>query len=143
MSAIWTENNRDWDLVSDMNMPAEMQGAPPPIRRYLGCLTGSAAGDTVWVRHFVPATGLKQGQLAVTGDCSSVAGLVGTWHTHPYRAGFRHRAIKERGLSGLDLKIFGAAGDLVTIVVWDTDSLDIAIKGLDGVVRYPASYVIR
>ena len=48
MSAIWTANNRHWDWVPEGNVPLELQGAPAPTRRYLGCLTGSAAGDTLW-----------------------------------------------------------------------------------------------
>ena len=78
----------------------------------------------------------------MTGDCSTVSGVIGTWHTHPYRAGYEGRAIKERALSGKDLKTFIAANDLVTIVMWDADSLDLATKGPDGL-RHPATAVIR
>ena len=65
------------------------------------------------------------------------------WHTHPYRVGFEGRAIKERGLSGLDLRTLAAGGDLVAIVVWDADSLALAIKTPKGGVHYPAPYLIR
>ena len=143
MSAIWTVNNRHWDWVPNGNTPADLQGFSAPTHRYLGCLTGSPAGDTLWLRHFVPAAGVKPRQLEVTGDCSNVAGFIGTWHTHPYRAGFERRAIKERGLSGRDLKAFAAASDLVMIAVWDVDSLDLAVKGPEGGVRYPVSYIVR
>jgi hypothetical protein len=142
MAAIWTETNRNWDWVSTLNTPGELMSAAP-TRRYLGCLTGSAIGDTLWVSHLIPATGVKQRESGITGDCSNVVGLIGTWHTHPYRAGFQRRAIKERGLSGLDFKAFAAAADLVTIVMWDADSLDLATKGPAGRVQHPTPYIVR
>ena len=144
MSAIWTENNRHWNELSDVNTLAQMLGSGKPTQReYLGCLTGYAARDTLWVRHLAPASELKQLQFAVTGDCSNVAELIGTWHTHPYRADFAGHAIKERALSALDLKTFAATRDLVTIVMWDADSLDLATKGADGGVRHTVPSMIR
>jgi hypothetical protein len=144
MSAVWTENNRHWNELSDMNTLTQMLGTGKPTQReYLGCLTGYAARDTLWVRHIVPAADLKQLQFAVAGDCSSVAEVVGTWHTHPYRADPAGHALKERGLSALDLKTFAAARDLVTMVMWDADSLDLATKRPEGGVRHPAPYIVR
>jgi hypothetical protein len=143
MSAIWRQNNRNWDWVAGPNLPPEMQGATAPTKRYLGCLTGSAAGDTLWVRHLAPAAGMKQGQSKVTGDCSNVPELIGTWRTHPYRAGFEGRPIKERGLSGFEFKAFAATGDLVSIVMWDADSLELATKVAEGRVRPSTPYIIR
>ena len=110
---------------------------------YLGCLTGDVAGDTVLVRHLMPAANVRRGQFSITGDCSNVPELVGTWHTHPYRAGFEGRAIKERALSGVDLRTFTAGNDLVTVVFWGADSLDLATKGPAGQLRHPATCVIR
>jgi len=69
--------------------------------------------------------------------------LVGTFHTHPYRADPAGRAVKERGLSAMDLKTFAAAPDMVTMVMWDLDSLDLATKAVDGSVRHPAAVQIR
>lgn len=144
MSAIWTENNRHWNELSGMSTLTQMLGSGNPTQReYLGCLTGYAARDTIWVRHLVLAAGLKQLQFAVAGDCDNVAELVGTWHTHPYRADSAGHAIKERGLSALDLRTFAAAGDLVTIVMWDADSLDVATKRSEDSVLHPVRYTIR
>ena len=144
MSAIWTENNRHWNELSGENTLTQMLGTGKPTQReYFGCLTGYDARDTLWVRHLVAAAGLKQLQFAVAGDCSNVADLIGTWHTHPYRADPAGHALKERGLSALDLKTFAAARDLVTLVMWDADSLDVATKGPEGGVRHPVACVIR
>jgi hypothetical protein len=119
-----------------------MTTASRPTRSYFGCLTGYAAGDTLWVTHLMPAADVRRRQFSVTGSCSQVPGVIGTWHTHPYRAGFGGRVVKERGLSGLDFSTFAAGSDVVTIAVWDADSLDVAIKTPEGV-RHPAPYVIR
>jgi hypothetical protein len=144
MSAIWTKNNRHWDELSGVNTLTQMLGSGNPTQReYLGCLTGYAARDTIWVRHLVRAAGLKQLQFAVAGDCSNVAELVGTWHTHPYRADSAGHAIKERGLSALDLRTFAAAGDLVMIVMWDADSLDVATKRSEDSMLHPVRYTVR
>jgi hypothetical protein len=143
MSVIWSASNRDWDWVPPASTPTTMAGASRPTRAYVGCLSGYAAGDTLWVHHLMPAIGVKRRQFTVTGDCSQVADVIGTWHTHPYRAGFEGRAIKERALSGLDFKTFLAAPDVVTMVMWDVDSLDLAIKTPQGGVRHPAPVVIR
>jgi hypothetical protein len=86
---------------------------------------------------------MKQGQSKVTGDCSDVPELIGTWRTHPYRAGFEGRPIKERGLSGLESKAFATTGDLVSIVMWDADSLELATKEAGGRVRQPTPYIVR
>lgn len=143
MSMIWTANNRHWNELSGMSTLTQMLGSGKPTQReYLGCLIGYVARDTIWVRHLMRAAGLKQLQFAVAGDCGNVPELVGTWHTHPYREGYQGRAIKERELSALDLKTFAAAGDLVTIAMWDADSFDLAAKGPEGV-RHPGPYIIR
>jgi hypothetical protein len=143
MSAIWTENNRHWNELADVNTLTQMLGTGQPTQReYLACLSGAARRDTLWVRRLVPAADLKQLQFAVAGTCDSVVDLVGTWHTHPYRADIAGRPLKERGLSAIDLTTFAAARDLVTMVMWDVDSLDAATRGPDGV-RHPAPLIVR
>ena len=144
MSALWVENNRHWDELADQNTLTQLLGSGKPTQReYLGCLVGDVAGDTLFIRSFVPAEHLKQLQFAVAGDCDGVERLVGTFHTHPFRADPAGRAVKERGLSVMDLKTFAAAPDLVSMVMWDLDSLDAATKAVDGSVRHPAAVRVR
>jgi len=144
MSALWVENNRHWDELADQNTLSQLLGSGKPTQReYLGCLVGDVSGDTLFIRRLVPADHLKQLQFAVAGDCDGVERLVGTFHTHPYRADPAGRAVKERGLSAMDLKTFAAAPDMVTMVMWDLDSLDLATKAVDGSVRHPAAVQIR
>lgn len=138
MSDLWSSNNRHWDEVADQNTLTQLMGTGKPTQHeYLGCLVGEVVGDTLFVRELVPASNLKQMQFAVTGDCDSVAHVVGTFHTHPYRADPTGHPLKERGLSSLDLRTFAASLDLVAIVMWDRDSLDVATKAADGSVRHP------
>src|SRR5438034_11066926 len=144
MSALWVENNRHWDELADQNTLTQLLGTGKPTQReYLGCLMGDVAGDTLFVRRLVHAEHLKQLQFAVAGDCDGVEHLVGTFHTHPYRADSEGRAVKERGLSPMDLETFTAATDLVTMVMWDLDSLDVATKAANGSVRHPAAVRVR
>ncbi len=144
MSAIWVQNNRHWDDLADENTLTQLLGTGKPTQReYLGCLVGEATRDTLFVRGLVEATDLKQLQFAVAGNCNGVAQLVGTFHTHPYRADSAGRAVKERGLSHLDLETFAAAPDAVTMVMWDLDSLDVAAKAADGGVRHPTPLALR
>jgi hypothetical protein len=104
---------------------------------------GSAIGDTLWVRNVVPATGVKRGPTGVTADCSNISDLIGTWQTHPYRAGFQGHPIKERGISGKEFRTFAEADGLVTISMWDVDSLDVATKEPGGGVRHHTPYIVR
>jgi hypothetical protein len=144
MSAIWAANNRHWDELSDQNTLTQLLGTGKPTQReYLGCLAGAVDGDTLFVRRLVAAADLKQLQFAVAGHCDGVDHFIGTWHTHPYRADSAGHALKERGLSALDLETFAAAADLVTIVMWDRDSLDVAAKRPDGSVRHPTALAVR
>ena len=144
MSAIWIENNRHWDDLADENTLTQLLGTGKPTQReYLGCLVGDETHDTLYVRGFVEASDLRQLQFAVAGNCNGVARLVGTFHTHPYRADVAGRPVKERGLSPMDLETFAAAHDAVTMVMWDIDSLDVAVKAADGRVLYPASVAVR
>ena len=144
MSALWVENNRHWDELADQNTLTQLLGSGKPTQReYLGCLVGDLSGDTLFIRRLVPAEHLKQLQFAVAGDCDGVERLVGSFHTHPYRADPAGRAVKERGLSAMDLKTFAAAPDMVTMVMWDLDSLDVATKAGDGGVRHPMPLAVR
>jgi len=43
----------------------------------------------------------------------------------------------------MDLRTFGAAPDIVTMVMWDLDSIDVAVKGPDGSVRHPVLVAVR
>src|SRR5207302_11093 len=93
------------------DIEAAMQGhtlgtGRPTQREYLACLEGEVVRDTLFVRRLQPARDLKQLQFAVAGTCDRVARLVGTFHTHPYRADSAGRALKERGLSARDLETF-------------------------------------
>ena len=138
MSAVWIQNNRHWDELAGQNTLTQLLGTGRPTQReYLGCLAGEVANDTLWVRELESAADLKQLQFAVAGNCDQVDHFVGTWHTHPYRAGPDGRALKEPGLSALDLETFASARDLVTLVMWDMDSIDVAAKAPDGSVRHP------
>lgn len=144
MSGLWVQNNRHWDDLAGENTLTQLLGTGKPTQReYLGCLVGEATADTLFVRGLVEAKDLKQLQFAVAGNCDGVAQLVGTFHTHPYRADSAGRAVKERGLSRLDLATFAAASDAVTIVMWDLDSLDVAAKAIDGSVRHPTPFALR
>jgi hypothetical protein len=144
MRARWEENNRHWDELSDVNTLTQMLGTGKPTQReYLGCLWGTISRDTLWIRGASAAHDLKQLQFAVAGSCDGVAQLVGTWHTHPYRADSGGRAIKERELSRRDLETFLSARDLVTIVMWDSDSLDAAAKRRDGTLLHPVPLAVR
>lgn len=144
MSAVWAENNRHWDELADVNTLTQMLGTGKPTQReYLGCLYGAVERDTLWVQGWAAAANLKQLQFAVAGDCDHVAGYVGTWHTHPYRADLANLPVKERRLSEMDLATFATGRDLVTLVMWDVDSLDAAARGPDGGVRYPIPVEVR
>src|SRR6266496_2076981 len=107
MSAVWVTNNRHWDELADQNTLTQLLGTGRPTQlEYLGCLAGEVARDTLFVERFVEATNLKQLQFAVAGSCDGVEQLVGAFHTHPYRADSTGRAVKERGLSAMDLRTF-------------------------------------
>ena len=144
MSATWRDNNRHWDELADQNTLTQMLGTGKPTQHeYLACLMGRVARDTLWIEGAAAARRLKQLQFAVTGDCDALPGLVGTWHTHPYRAGQDGLPVKQRELSRQDLDTFAASRDLVTLVMWDADSLDAAAKRPYGGVRHPAAVVVR
>lgn len=144
MNDRFLENNRHWDEAPRMNRLTQLlrSGGPTQLE-YMGCLRGSTAGDTVRVWGWEEARGLIQLQFGVDGSCDHVPDLVGTWHTHPYRAGPDGRPVKTRRLSPSDLESFEEGGDRVIVVLWDVDSLTAAVRDGDGRVIHPAAAVVR
>lgn len=140
MDAAFARSNEHWNELGDLNTMERMLGTIRPTQReFLGCLQGRVAGDTVLVDTWVPAADMKQLQLAVTGSCDSVSALVGTWHTHPYHADLQNLPVKSRVLSPQDLETFAHSLLAVTLVMWDRDSLDAAVRTHAGVVVHPAT----
>lgn len=142
MTVVFNRFNEHWNELADLNTLEKMLGTVRPTQReYLGCLQGSVAGHTIRVDGWVPAAGMKQLQLAVAGSCDSVPRLIGTWHTHPYRADLHNLPIKEPHLSPQDLKTFGESSLRVTLVMWDADSIDAAVRDGQAIV-HPAEVVL-
>jgi len=142
MNAIFVRYNEHWDELTDVNTLTQMLGTGRPTQReYLGCLRGHVSHDTLWVTDWAPAREMKQLQFAVAGSCDDLTDVVGTWHTHPYRADLRGAAIKESSLSQQDLATFTAGRDRVVLIVWDVDSFDAAARGAGGAVLHPALVV--
>jgi hypothetical protein len=143
MNAAFGRSNEHWNELADLNTMERMLGTIRPTQReYLGCLQGEARGDAVQIDGWVPARDMKQLQLAVTGSCDSVPRLVGTWHTHPFRANLQNLPVKERRLSAQDLATFGGSRLSVTLVMWDHDSVDAALRTGTGAVVHPARLVV-
>ena len=143
MSAAWTRNNAHWDEQSDRNtMERMLATVGPTTLEFLGCLQGRVVGDTIMVERWVTAADLKQLPMAVAGNCDGVPGLLGTWHTHPYRPDLQNLPVKERRLSPQDLETFAGSSDRLTMMMWDVDSVDAAVKSAGRVV-HPASVVVR
>jgi hypothetical protein len=144
MNLAFAGSNQHWNELADLNTMERMLGTIRPTQReFLGCLQGRVSGSTIEVNRWVPARDMKQLQLAVAGNCDSVPDLVGTWHTHPFRADPRNLPIKERRLSPQDLATFGATRLIVTMVVWDQDSMDAAVRLPGGATVHPAEVQIR
>jgi hypothetical protein len=144
LNGVWTQANLHWNEISDQNMLTQALGTGKPTQKeYLGCLIGDTDGDTFHVIGWIPAHDMKRFQFAVTGSCDSVPGTIGTFHTHPYRAAPTGEALKEPGLSKQDLSTFAGGTDRVLIVVWDVDSLDVALRASDGRVVHPALLLPR
>ena len=144
MDAIWSRSNEHWNELAGENTLTQMLGTGKPTQReYLGCMQGGFTGDTLVITGTVPAHDMKQLQFAVTGSCAGIPGFVGTWHTHPYRAGVHGHAHKERGLSAQDLETFARGHDPAVLVVWDVDSLDAAARAADGTILHPVPVVVR
>jgi len=144
MNAIFAQANEHWDELGEVNTLTQMLGTGRPTQReYLGCLTGRAERDTLWITGWSPARDMKRLQFAVTGSCEKVPDKVGSWHTHPYRAGNDRRALKEPRLSPADLATFSAGADLIVIAVWDVDSVDVAVRARGKAIRHPAAVEVR
>jgi hypothetical protein len=144
LNGVWSASNVHWNEIADQNMLTQALGTGRPTQKeYLGCLIGDTNGDTFHVIGWVPAHDMKRFQFAVTGSCDSVPGSIGTFHTHPYRAGPSGEALKEPGLSKQDLTTFSGGTDRVLIVLWDVDSLDVALRASDGRVVHPAPLLPR
>jgi hypothetical protein len=144
MNAAFARSNEHWNELADLNTMERMLGTIRPTQReYLGCLQGQVNGGAVEIDGWVPARRMKQLQLAVAGSCDSVPRLVGTWHTHPFRADQRNLPVKERRLSTQDLQTFGGSRLWVTLVVWDHDSVDAALRTGAGATLHPARVVVK
>ena len=145
LNSTWSQANLHWNEIADQNMLTQAlgTGGRPTQKEYLGCLIGDVKADTFHVIGLVPAHDMKRFQFAVTGSCDSVVGVIGTFHTHPYRAAPTGEALKEPGLSRQDLMTFMSDTDRALIVVWDVDSLDVALRSGDGRVVHPALLVPR
>lgn len=138
MNAIWSRSNLHWNELSDQNTLTQLTGSGKPTQReYMGCLRGRRYGGTIRVFATEPAHDMRQLQFAVTGNCNGVQDLVGTWHTHPYRADSTGHALKEPGLSRQDLATFAGGLDEAVVAVWDVDSMDAAARDMDGTVLHP------
>ncbi len=143
MGSVFRRYNQHWDELADLTTLERMLGTVRPTQlEYLGCLQGTVDQDTVRIESWIPAANMKQLPLAVDGNCDQVPRLIGTWHTHPFRADLQNRAVKERTLSPQDLATFGASDLRVTMVMWDVDSLDAAVMA-QSEVRHPATVVTR
>jgi hypothetical protein len=142
MSSVFRRFNEHWDELGELNTLERMLGTIRPTQlEYLGCLQGMVREDTVRIEGWQPAADLKQLPLAVAGTCDTIPRLLGTWHTHPFRADLQNLPIKERHLSAQDLATFGASGYRVTLMMWDVDSVDAAVS--DGVkVVHPVQVVL-
>jgi hypothetical protein len=144
MTAVFRTFNRNWDQLADLNTLEKMLGTVRPTQReYLGCLIGRVERDTVLVERWVPARHMRQLPLAVGGSCDSISSVVGTWHTHPYRADLNNLPLKERSLSPQDLETFVAGRWAVTLVMWDEDSLDAAARDPRGRAIHPVPVRIQ
>ena len=96
MNVVFAESNLNWDKLQDLNTMERMLGTVRPTQReYLGCLQGEVAPPIVTVDGYVPARNMRRLQLAVTGSCDSIAGVIGSWHTHPFHADTANRAAQE------------------------------------------------
>lgn len=139
MSSAFLRFNAHWDEQADLNQMERMLGTVRPVaREYLGCLQGERRGDTVVVTSWVEARHLRQLPQAVTGDCDGVPGLIGSWHTHPFRPDSANRPIKERALSAQDLRTLETSPAFAAVLVmWDADSVDAAVRDRSGAVVHP------
>lgn len=144
MNERFVENNEHWEDAPRMNSITQMLRSGRPTQlEYLGCLKGEATEDTIRVRAWVEARDLVQLQFGVDGSCDHVSDLLGTWHTHPYRADLDGSPIKSRGPSPSDLESFAEGEHRMMIVLWDVDSLTAAVRNGEGEAVHPVPTVVR
>lgn len=144
MNERFRENNEHWDDAPRMNRLTQLLGNGGPTQlEYMGCLQGRISRDTLRIRDWEEARDLIQLQFAVDGSCEHVSDLVGTWHTHPFRADAHGRPVKTRDLSPSDLESLTEGRDRMILVLWDVDSLTVAVREEGGRVIHPAPMVIR
>lgn len=144
MNERFVENNEHWDEAPTMNRITQLLRSGRPTQlEYMGCLTGEVSGDTVRVETWTEARNLIQLQFGVDGTCDHVTDLLGTWHTHPFRADVHGHPIKSRGLSDSDLRSFAQGDDRLILVLWDVDSVTVAVRNGEGEPIYPAPAVVR
>ncbi|MEO8635946.1 MAG: hypothetical protein ABI587_11780 [Gemmatimonadales bacterium] len=144
MNLIFSRANEHWNELADLNWMERSLGTVRPTQReFLGCLLGEVRGDTLVVDGWTPARNMKRLMLAVTGDCSGLSRYVGTFHNHPYLADSQNRATKQRFLAPQDLQSFEASGDLVALMIWDSDSLDAALRTPSGGIVRDQLVVVR
>jgi hypothetical protein len=136
MNAVFLHSTLGWRKYPDIN-PINFGMGSPIWREAMRCLHGVTARDTLWITDWSTPHETRALASAVTGECDSAPDLVGTWHTHPWRADSLSRPVKIRGLSVGDLKAFDASADRIQIVQWDRDSLSAAGRGFNGAVHYP------
>jgi len=67
----------------------------------------------------------------------------GARHLPPYLADSLNRAIKQRRLAPQDLRTFGEFSEVISLVIWDVDSVDAAVRATDGAVVYPAQVLLH
>lgn len=144
MSERFVEYNEHWDEAPEMNRITRMvrSGGPTQLE-YMGCLQGEVSGDTVRIGAWQEARDLVQLPFGVGGTCEHVPELIGTWHTHPFRADASGRPVKTRGLSRNDLESFATGDDRLILVLWDVDSLTVALRNGEGEVIHPVPTVVR
>lgn len=144
MNERFLEFNEHWDEAPRMNRITQMlrSGGPTQLE-YMGCLQGEVEDDTVRIRGWEEARDLVQLQFGVGGSCEDVPDLLGTWHTHPFRADVYGHPVKTRGLSRSDLESFAGGDHRLLLVLWDVDSLTVALRSRAGEVVHPAPTVTR
>lgn len=144
MNERFLENNRHWEDAPPTMSPFRTPGSGRTTQlEYMGCLQGHVEEDTVHVHRWIQAQDLVQLQFGVGGSCDHVVNFLGTWHTHPYRAGADGQAVKTRGFSRSDLKRFLQGEHRMIMVLWDRDSVTVALRDEEGNVIHPAPVVIR
>ena len=141
MNVVFLHSTLDWRRYASANNPVNFGMGSPIWREAMRCLHGRVSTDTLWITGWSTPQRVRAFASAVTGDCSDVADLVGTWHTHPWRADSLAQPVKTRGLSPGDLRSFRDGADRIALVQWDRDSVTAAARSFNGSLRYPVELV--